>query len=605
MMDHHHHGTGEGELSLLKAYDAGILRKLGKFALPMKHILVLLVFLTAMITVAELALPYLLKITIDTCLTGNGEPDPFISRFLSGDRLADLTRLSAIFITLVIVRYILDFSNIILMTRVSQEIMHSLRMAVFDKIQKLSLSYFDRNPVGRLVTRVTNDVQALNELFTNVLIFFFKDLFILFGILLILFRLNSNLTLVIFSILPFIAAATIIFRIKVRNAYRLVRTELAGLNAFVQEQINGMEIIQLFAREKLVFGKFDEKSNAYYDSTIKQMKIMAIFNPFISFSSSFAAALVIWYGGRKYLEGMLTIGILVAFLEYARMFFRPLSDLTEKYNILQSALAAAERLFQILETDEEIPEPAEASRPATGSCGIAFDNVTFSYTPGIPVLENISFRIEPGESLAIVGPTGAGKSTIISLICRFYDVDSGRITFNGVDIRQLDKERLRSRIGLVLQDVFLFSGDVRYNIRLNNAEIVDQNLEEAAKYVNADTFINRLPEGYETRLTEGALTLSAGERQLLAFARALAHDPDLLILDEATSNIDTGTEEKIQEAIDRLMKDRTSIIIAHRLSTVQNADKILVIDSGRVHEMGNHDELLELGGIYHDLYSLA
>ena len=596
--------TGKEKLSIRQAFETGLLRKLGVYALPHKRLFGFLLVLTAVLTVVELYLPYILRLAIDTCFTNEGDAG-FLTPFLSGEPIKDLAAFSVIFVVLICLRYLLDFSNIILMTKLSQEIMHSIRLDIFDKLQGLSVAFFDKNPLGRLVTRVTNDVEALNSLFTQVMIYLFKDIFILAGILIILLRLNPGLSLVVFSLLPFILIATILFRIKVRRAYRRVRTELAKLNAFVQEHIAGMEIIQLFAREKETFDKFDERSMAYYDSTMEQMKIMAVFNPFISFSSSFAAALIIWFGGGKYLEGTITIGILFVFLEYVRMFFRPLSDLTEKYNILQSALAAGERVFQVLESDDYIPQVEQPSALDSSGCRIEFKNVTFSYLEDVPVLRNMSFTIEKGESLAIVGPTGAGKSSIINLITRFYDVDSGEVLFNGINVAKVGTSDLRSRIGLVLQDVFLFSGDLRRNIVLNNGEYGEESLRDVISRVNADAFIDRLPEGLETVLGEGGLTLSAGERQLLAFSRALAHDPDLLILDEATASIDTETEEKIQDAIEHLLKGRTSIIIAHRLSTVQKADKILVIDDGEVKEMGSHEELLALGGIYRDLYSLA
>ena len=595
-------------LSIRELRDKGILKRLGVFALPRKRFFVILFFLTMAITAIELSLPYILRTAIDTCLEaepGSVAHFSFLSPLLEGGKEKILARLSILFLCLVGLRYALDFSNVMLMTWLSQQIMHAIRMTVFDHVQKLSVRFFDSTPVGRLVTRVSNDVQALNELFTNVFIYFFKDIFLLGGIMVILFRLDARFTLTVFSMLPLILVAAVIFRIKARRAYRRVRVELAKLNAFIQEHLNGMEVIQLFARERLIFGRFDTRNRAFYDSTMRQMLIMAVFNPFMSFAKALAAALVIWYGGRRYLEGTITIGILVAFLEYLRMFFRPLSDLTEKYNIFQSAMAAAEKLFAVLDTPEDVPQPPRPVYPSPDGCRIAFEDVSFSYVPGEKVLNGISFTVEPGETLAIVGPTGAGKSSIINLICRFYDVDSGSVTYNGTEVRDLDKRWLRGRIGLVLQDVFLFAGDIRENIRLDNEVIEDETLATITREVNADSFIEKLPEKLDTELAEGALNLSAGERQLLAFARALARDPDLLILDEATANIDTGTEERIQEAIEKLMKDRTSIVIAHRLSTIQKADRILVIDDGEVREIGTHDELLELGGIYHDLYTLA
>jgi ABC-type multidrug transport system fused ATPase/permease subunit len=595
-------------LTIRELYDAGLIRRFGIFTLPRKSYFFILFLLTISVTGIELTLPYIFKTAIDACL----EPDPLLTSrapllraFLEGTRETILGKLALLFLGLIALRYLLGFGNVMLMTWLSQKIMYAIRMTVFKHLQKLSVSYFDTTPLGRLVTRVTNDVQALNELFTNVFIYFFKDIFILGGILIILFELNAALTLVIFSVLPFILVATILFRVRARKAYRRVRTELAKLNAFVQEHVNGMEVIQLFARENYIARKFAKANKSYFDSTMRQMMIMAVFNPFIHFSSSFAAALVIWYGGGRYLQDALTIGTLYAFLEYVRMFFRPLSDLTEKYNIFQSAMAAAERLFQILDTPVGIPQPAESVYPSGTSCSIEFKDVSFSYIPGEKVLTDVSFTIEAGTSLAIVGPTGAGKSSIINLICRFYDVDSGTITYNGVDIQRLDKKWLRERIGLVLQDVFLFAGDIKRNIRLNNHSVDDAMIERITAEVHADSFIDKLPRGLATNLSERALNFSSGERQLLAFARALARDPDLLILDEATANIDTGTEEKIQDAVERLMKGRTSIVIAHRLSTIQKADRILVIDDGSVKEIGTHEELITLGGIYYDLFSLA
>lgn len=500
--------------------------------------------------------------------------------------------------------FFLGYLQIFILQYTGQKIIHNLRAEVFTHLQRLSLSFFDKNPVGRLVTRVTNDIETLNEMYTSVLVNLFKDIFLLSGIIIVMLRMNTRLALISFSVIPFIFISTFYFRKLAREAYRLVRVKLAKINAFLSENISGITIVQVFNREAEKNMEFERINREHLEANKKHLLVYAVFRPVIEFLQSLALALIIWYGGGKLLSGELTFGIVYAFITYINQFFHPINELTEKYNILQSAMASSERIFLLLDQKEDIKNPTNP-KPLTNIKGeIEFKHVWFAYNEGEWVLKDVSFRINPGETVAIVGATGAGKTSIINLINRFYDVQKGEILIDGINIKDVKKEDLRKYIGIVLQDVFLFTGDIKSNIRLRNPKITDEEVVRAAEYVNAHKFIESLPKKYDEDVKERGATLSSGQRQLLAFARALAFNPAILVLDEATSNIDTETEILIQEALSRLIKGRTTIIIAHRLSTIQKADKIIVLHKGRIREMGTHQELLAKHGIYYNLYRL-
>ncbi len=515
-----------------------------------------------------------------------------------------VTRLGFILLGALTLAFLLNYIQVYALQYTGLKIVSSMRLEVFRHLQRLSLSFFDKNPIGRLVTRVTNDMDALNEMYTAVLVNLFKDVFLLAGIIIVMLKMNVRLALVSFAMLPVIFTVTAIFRKKARDAYRAVRVRLARINAAMAENISGMRIIQIFGREKKKFEEFDRVNHDYFRAGMQELRVYAIFRPAMDLISSLALALLIWFGGRHVMWGTLEFGVLFAFTNYLQQFFRPINDLTEKYNIMQAAMASAERIFMLLDACEVEPDPPEpvAFRRPKGE--IEFQNVWFAYNENDWVLRDVSFRIEPGETCAFVGATGAGKTSIISLIGRMYEISRGRILIDGVDIRDIPRHELRRHIGVVQQDVFLFTGDVKSNIRLGDSGITDDQVREAAAFVNADKFIGKLHGGYDAPVRERGVTLSAGERLLLAFARALARDPAILVLDEATASIDTETEALIQDALTKLIRGRTTLVVAHRLSTIQNADKIIVIHKGRIREIGTHQELLAKHGIYHQLYLL-
>jgi len=512
--------------------------------------------------------------------------------------------ISSIFVLILVLSFGFNFLQVYAMEYTGQRVMHDLRIRVFDHIQRLSLSFFDRTPIGRLVTRVTNDVQNLYEMLTIILTYLFKDVFLLAGIIVVMIRINWELALVCFSLLPLVLYITFSFNSKARDAFREVRLKIAKINATLQENFSGIKVVQIFNRERENYRRFAAINHENYLANMRQIRIFALFVPVIEIVGTTAIALLIWYGGGKVISNTLSLGTLVAFLSYLRMFFQPIRDISEKYNIMQSAMASTERIFGVLDTQDMIPElPAPKSPPEIRG-NIEFRNVTFSYTADEVVLRDISFSVAEGETLAIVGATGAGKTSIISLLERFYDPQKGNILIDGIDIRELETSFLRSQIGLVLQDVFLFAGDIRSNIQLGNDNLSRDDIERIVRHVNADRFIQRLPRGLDQDVKEGGSILSAGERQLLSFARALAVNPRILILDEATSSVDTETESLIQDALRKLMQGRTSIIIAHRLSTIQRADRIIVMHKGRVREMGTHAQLMARKGFYYKFYRL-
>jgi ATP-binding cassette subfamily B protein len=502
-----------------------------------------------------------------------------------------------------------------------------MRAQIFRHLQRMHIGFYDKNPVGRLVTRVTTDVDAVNEMFTSGVVSIFEDVFVLAGIIAIMLHMNWKLALITFAVLPLIGIATKIFRDKVRDSYRRIRVAIARINAYLQEHVSGMVVLQLFNREERAFDKFSEVNAVHMDAFKDAIMAHAVYYPVVEVLSAIAIASVIWFGGNDVIRTTTTLGVLVAFIQYAQRFFRPIQDLSEKYNILQSAMASSERIFKLLDTPAEIV-PLAVTKVPNGPGRIEFDHVWFAYrsvpandhvgtaAPGRPVeqspttsdpdwvLRDVSFAIEPGETVAIVGHTGAGKTTIISLLMRFYDVQKGAIKIDGVDVKEMDLADLRRRFGVVLQDPFLFSGTVASNIRLGTSGISHQDVEKAAEDVNLADFIRTLPNGFDEEVRERGSTLSTGQKQLISFARALAHDPKILVLDEATSSVDTETEFRVRDALSRMVEGRTSVIIAHRLSTIQRADKIVVMHKGQVREMGSHQQLLAQHGIYYKLYQL-
>lgn len=578
------------EQVLGKAYDARLMRRLLTYLKPYRRSALLAIVCLIAGSAISIVQPYLTKVAID--------------RYIRNSDFAGLSRIAALYVLTLACVFALSFAQTWIINLIGQKIMLDLRMQIFGRLQKLDVQFFDKNPVGRLMTRVTTDVDALNELFTSGVISVFDDIFTLSGIVISLFLLNYKLAFGIIAILPFLVLVTLLFKIKVRDSYRRVRTAIARINAFLQENITGAAVVQLFCREEKQYRKFTRINKEHLDANIQSIFYYAIFFPLLEIISACAIALIIWYGGHQVLAGTVTIGTLVAFIQYSDRFFRPISDLSEKYTILQAAMASSERIFKLLDTEPSIVAPPAPRISEVRKGSIEFRNVSFSYNPGEPVLHDISFKVEPGEAVAVVGATGAGKSTIISLLSRFYDVEQGQILVDGEDIRNFDLQGLRRSIGIVLQDVFLFSGSVSENIRLGNEAISDEQIRNAAETVHATRFIGKLSNQFKTRVGERGSSLSVGQKQLLAFARALAYDPKILVLDEATSSIDTETELLIRDALSRLMAGRTSIIIAHRLSTIQRADRIIVLHHGRIRESGSHQELLHQRGIYWKLFQL-
>ena len=519
-----------------------------------------------------------------------------------GDDIAGVSRLAWYLGILIAISLAAGYGHVMTLVIAGQRSMYDVRTELFRHIQELSLKFYSQNPIGRLVTRVTNDIEALNEMFTAVLVNVVKDFLLIAGTAAILFLLNVKLALISLAVTPIFIAVTVIFRMKARGAYRAVRKFLAKLNSRLAEDLSGIKIVQIFRQENRRREEYSETNMKYFGANMKQLIIFGIFRPLIEITAAIGVALVLVYGGGDVLSGALTIGALVAFISYVRQMFRPLADISQKYNIMQSAMAAAERIFTILDTRPEIVE-GQDSEDAGLSGSVEFRKVTFSYEEDSKVLKDVSFVLESGRSAALVGPTGAGKTSIISLLCRFYDVDSGQILLDGRDIRDLPIRTLRDSISIVLQDAFIFSRSIEDNIRLGK-DLSREEVRKAADMVQATPFIEKLSDGFETVMAERGATLSTGQKQLICFARALAHDPRILVLDEATSNVDPATEQLIQNAIQVLMKNRTSLVVAHRLSTIQNVDQILVIDDGRILERGTHQELLAKRGIYYNLYLL-
>ena len=656
------------EEEVTKSYDSKLMKRLLSYAKPYWVLLVISILLLLFITGLELLNPFLIKVTIDDYINGyqkdfielpleyetqfngvvihntfytklenidesnlnliNNYPivnleksnkDYFIKnkdlsisptrisnedylKFREND-IAGLDKIAIIFAFAIFINFLLSYLQVYILNYTSQRIIFNIRQELFNHIQSLSIQYFDNNPIGRLVTRVTNDTETLNEMYTSVLVNLFKDFFLLGGIMIVMIRIDLQLALLSFSLIPIIILVSVFFRKYIREIYRLSRLQLAKINSSLNENISGMQTIQLFKKESKFFNSFDKLNKEYLRIQKKEIKYFAIYRPSIEILRSLGIALLIYFGGGKAISGLIEFGVLYLFINYLQRFFEPILDLTEKYNILQSAMASSERIFQILDLDENIKNIDKPIVLNELKGRIEFKNVWFAYIKEDWVLKDISFIIEPGQSIAIVGATGAGKTSIINLITRFYDIQKGEILIDGINIKNFDKKSLRRHVGVVLQDVFIFTGNIKDNIRLNS-DISDESIVEISKYINCHEFISKLPNSYDEPVMERGSTLSSGQRQLLSFARTLVYDPDILILDEATSNIDTETEQLIQDALLKLTKNRTSIAIAHRLSTIQHSDKIIVLKNGRINEVGDHQGLLEKRGLYYNLYRL-
>ncbi len=610
-----------------KAYDGRLMRRLIRYLRPYKWQAAISLIAILIKAGADILGPYLTKVAVDRYLTsdaGSRQHLPYLARHLSPNAATGITQIALIYLGALCLSYVLEFVQTYLMQWTGQKIMYDMRSEIFRHIQRMHIGFFDHNPVGRLVTRLTSDVDALNEMFTSGVFAIFEDVFVLAGIVAVMLRMSWWLALISFAVLPFIFMITRVFRTHVRDSYRRIRTAIARINSFTQEHVSGMNVVQLFGRETRAFSDFKAVNGQHMEAFKDAILAYALYYPAVELLSSVAIALTIWLGGRGVLRGAVTLGVLVAFIQYAQRFFRPIQDLSEKYNILQAAMAASERVFKLLDTPPEINSPA-AAQISSRAGRIEFRDVWFTYGRLTPedlaaiaqaapadleamsvewILRGVSFVIEPDQTAAIVGHTGAGKTTIISLMMRFYDVQRGQVLIDGVDVRDQDLTSLRRYFGVVLQDPFLFSGTIAENIRLGTASITDDRMERAADEVNVGDFIRSLPGGFNEPLRERGAGLSTGQKQLINFARALAHDPRILILDEATSSVDTDTELRVRSALDRMITGRTSVVIAHRLSTVQRADVILVMHKGQLREMGPHQELLGLHGLYWKLYRL-
>jgi len=606
-----------------KAYDSRLMRRLLVYLKPYKLQVGISLIAITLTALADVLGPYLTMVAVDLYMTRSAATsNSFWTRHLSHNPMTGVTQIAGIYFGSLIFMYVLAFIQTYLMQWTGQKVMFDLRSQIFRHIQRMHVAFFDRNPTGRLVTRVTYDVDALNEMFTSGVVSIFEDVLVLAGIVLFMLRMNWRLALLTFSVIPLIMIATQIFRKFVRESYRRIRTAIARINSYLQEHVSGMSVVQLFNREERAFQDFETVNRQHMKAFKDAIMAYALYYPVVEILSSIAVAIIIWVGGGGVLRGVVTLGVLVAFIQYSQRFFRPIQDLSDKYNILQAAMAASERIFKLLDTPPEIVSPANPAL-GDGSGQIEFRHVWFTYqrlddsmrerlrsssTPEKEnvewVLRDVSFTIEPGETAAIVGHTGAGKTTLSSLMMRFYDVQRGAILIEGIDVRDWDVQELRRRFAVVLQDPVLFTGTVTSNIRLGTERITEEEIENAADQVNVGDYIRSLPSGFHEPVREGGSTLSTGQKQLINFARALAHNPRILILDEATSSVDTETELRVRSALTRLVTGRTSVIVAHRLSTIQTANRILVMHRGQLREIGTHQELLAQRGLYWKLYRL-
>lgn len=633
------------EEKLEKTYDSQLMMRLLGYARPYLTIILLCIVLLGLIAATDLAQPYLFKVAIDDHLNYtektyalDEEAALYFSDYSSGEEInvsreegqlfinaqdgsrvaldgnavavlrqkdqQAVTELAFLLVIILLAGLLMNFAQVYMLNYASNRIIMTIRHQLFAHLQGMSQSFYDRQPVGRLVTRVTNDTETLHEMYTSVLVNLFKDVFLLIGIVVIMLRLNLRLALVSFSLIPLILLATWFFRSRVREAYREVRLRMAKINTSLNENLSGMRTIHVYRQEEPQFQRFDEVNAAYLKANEKENQISSVFRPAVELIGSLALALVVYFGGYQVLAGRIEFGVLFAFINYIRQFFQPINNLTEKYNILQSAMASSERIFQLMDKKPEIVDAPNAQSVHSLTGQISFDHVWFSYNENEWILKDIDFTVNPGESIAFVGATGAGKTSLIHLIARFYDIQKGSIRLDGIDIRDISQEDLRRQIGIVLQDVLLFSGSIADNISLNQSDLTRDEIVAIAKEVNAHTFIERTPQGYDQPVMERGSNFSTGQQQLISFARTLAANPSILVLDEATSNIDAETEDLIQKAIPRLMEGRTTIAIAHRLSTIQHCDRIIVLHRGEIVETGTHQELLKKRGYYYRLYQL-
>ena len=573
-----------------KVYDRDLMKRLLAYLKPYTFQLFVIAFLMVGTTLTLLAGPFLMQIGIDN--------------YIFPGELEGLGLIAAFLVLALIGHFFFSYLEEYRMLLIGQNVMRDLRHTLFSHLQRLDVQYFDKNPVGRLMTRVMGDVQVLNELFTSGVITAFGNVLRILGVMVAMLLYHWKLALVTFTVIPIIFGATLIYQIYSRRAFREQRKQYARINAYLQENIVGMTTMKLFAQERRSYLRFNERNRRYLAANLNSIFYFSIFHPLIEVTASLATAVIIWYGGGQIVQTTLSFGELVAFIRLAEQFFWPIRELSEKYTIFQNAMASSERIFQLLDTEPDIVSTEEKSGTQTLKGEIEFRNVWFAYNEEDYVLQDVSFKVEPGEKVALVGHTGSGKTSIINLLCRFYEINKGQILIDGIDIREMNLEELRSAISIVQQNIFLFSDTIERNISLGNSSISTEQVVQASKDVHLDHFVQKMPDIYGTEIKEEGGGLSVGQKQLVAFARALASDPSILILDEATSSVDTETEILIEDALSRLMEDRTSVVIAHRLSTIQNADKIIVMHRGEIREVGTHNDLLRKGGIYYRLYQL-
>ena len=578
------------EVDYEKSIDKNILMRLINYAKPYVKWFLVVLLLVLIITGCELYRPILVGDTIDN--------------FIGAGNFKGVKKTALIYFVVLLISFVSNFLQTWILQLTGQKIIYSIRQEVFEHVHNLSLRFFDITPVGRIVTRITNDVESLNEMYANILVKLFKNTIKIIGLALVMLSIDVKLSLYAFILLPFIIGLTVLFKSISRATYRVARTKLTTINTYLSEHLSGMKLIQIFAREDEKYNEFKSKSKELYKANYKEMMVFAIFRPSIYMLSVISLVIIIGVGGDSVLKGTISMGTLYIFIQYIGSFFEPIQELAEQLGSMQSAMASAEKIFTILDEKPLIVNPEKPKILSEIKGKIEFEHVWFAYEGENWILKDVSFVIEPGKRAAFVGATGAGKSSILNLIGRYYDIQKGRITIDGVDIKELSTEQLRGAIGQVQQDVFIFTGDIKGNIRLKNEDISDEEIKKAADFVNASSFIEKLNNSYEEAVTERGSTLSAGQRQLLSFARTLAYDPAILVMDEATANIDTETEQLIQEALEKLMEGRTTIMVAHRLSTIQHADTILVMHKGEVREVGTHQELLSMNGIYKKLYEL-
>jgi ATP-binding cassette subfamily B protein len=589
-----------------KAYDSRLMRRLLVYMRPYRLVVLASLILLLVDSIFQIIGPLLTKLAVDRYLVPTNHPEsfPFLDKWLSHNPWTGLSQLALAYLVVVVCGFVFDFGQTYLMQWTGQKAMFDLRRQLMAHLQTLDIAYYDRNPVGRLVTRVTTDVDVLNDLFASGLVTIVGDILMLSFVIIAMLRLSPGMTGLMLAVMPLVVLVTIQFRRTASQSYRRIRVAIAKINAYLQEHIAGIAVLQLFNREARSKEEFTEINRAHMLAFKDSITAYGWFYPVVEFLGMLALALILAYGGFRIRSGALTLGVLVAFFQYGLRFFRPIQDLSEKYNILQGAMAASERIFKLLDTQPNIVSPATTIPFPEGAVGIEFDHVWFAYNDEAWVLRDVSFTIEPGETMAVVGHTGAGKTTLTNLLMRFYDVQRGAVRIGGIDVRDFDLNDLRRHFGVVLQDAYLFSGTLESNIRLGTPHINDAQVRQAAERVNLLDFVEELPDRFDTLVRERGSGFSTGQKQLISFARALAHDPQILILDEATSSVDTETELRVREALTRLVSNRTSVVIAHRLSTIQRADRIIVMHKAQLREMGTHQQLLARRGIYWKLYQL-